>query len=161
MKPGDAMKNRRLLSTLAAVLVLTLGPGFAAEPAKETPKEIPKQKVLGIGGLFFKSENPKALAKWYEDNLGISLTPTDYGQEPWKQEAGPTVFAPFKSTTTYFGKPEQKWMVNFRVADLKAMVVQLRAAGIEVKDPESYPNGEFTRIHDPDGNPIELWQPKP
>ena len=118
------------------------------------------QKVLGIGGLFFRSENPDVLAKWYETHLGISLTPKSYGQEPWRQEAGPTVFAPFKKDTTYFGKPTQGWMVNFRVADLKAMVAQLRAAGITVEDPQSYPNGDFARLYDPEGNPIELWEPK-
>jgi predicted enzyme related to lactoylglutathione lyase len=116
------------------------------------------QKVLGIGGLFFRSEDPERLAKWYETHLGIALVPTSYEQEPWHQEAGPTAFAPFKQDTTYFGRPEQAWMVNFRVADLAAMVVQLRAAGIAIEDPQSYPNGDFARLHDPEGNPIELWQ---
>jgi catechol 2,3-dioxygenase-like lactoylglutathione lyase family enzyme len=141
---------------LACLLVASRS--LAAEPPPA--KALPKQKVLGIGGLFFKSDHPKELAAWYEKNLGITLTPTSYGEEPWRQEAGPTVFAPFKSTTTYFGKPEQRWMVNFRVADLKAMIAQLRAAGITVDEPESAPNGDFARTHDPDGNPIELWEPK-
>ena len=70
------------------------------------------------------------------------------------------MFAPFKKDTTYFGKPEQAWMINFRVADLKAMVAQLRAANIEVEEPTSYPNGDFARVYDPDGNPIELWESK-
>lgn len=118
------------------------------------------QKVLGIGGLFFRSENPEDLAKWYETHLGISLVPTTYEQQPWHQDAGPTVFAPFDKDTAYFGRPEQSWMVNFRVADLKAMVAQLRAAGIEVEKPESHPNGDFARLYDPEGNPIELWEPK-
>ncbi|TVQ28322.1 MAG: VOC family protein [Wenzhouxiangella sp.] len=118
------------------------------------------QKVLGIGGLFFRSADSQRLAKWYETHLGISLVPTSYEQEPWCQEAGPTVFAPFHQETTYFGKPEQMWMVNFRVADLAAMVAQLRAAGIEVGETTSYPNGDFARLHDPDGNPIELWEPR-
>ena len=118
------------------------------------------QKVLGIGGLFFKSENPERLAQWYETHLGISPVPTSYEQEPWHQEAGITVFAPFKQDTTYFGRPEQRWMVNFRVADLAAMIAQLRAAGITVAEPESHPNGDFSRLQDPEGNPIELWQPK-
>lgn len=116
------------------------------------------EKVLGIGGLFFRSENPSRLAKWYETHLGITLTPTSYDQEVWQQAAGPTVFAPFVKDTKYFGRPEQSWMVNFRVADLNAMVAQLRAAGIEVEDPQSYPNGDFARVHDPEGNPIELWE---
>jgi catechol 2,3-dioxygenase-like lactoylglutathione lyase family enzyme len=150
------MKKLTLFSALAILILVTTGHPSAAEPAKPNPT----QKVLGIGGLFFKSENPGRLAKWYESNLGITLTPTSYGQEPWKQEAGPTVFAPFKKDTTYFGKPEQVWMVNFRVADLKAMVAQLRAAGIAVEDTQSAPNGDFARTHDPDGNPIELWEPK-
>lgn len=118
------------------------------------------QKVLGIGGLFFRAEDPGELAKWYETHLGISLVPTSYEQEPWQQEAGPTVFAPFGKDTTYFGDPEQAWMINFRVADLEAMAAQLRAAGITVGEIESHPNGYFARIHDPEGNPIELWEPK-
>ena len=116
------------------------------------------QKVLGIGGLFFKSSDPDRIATWYQTHLGINVVPTSYDGECWEQEAGPTVWAPFKQDTTYFGRPEQAWMVNFRVADLKAMVAQLRAAGIEVEEPTSYPNGDFSRLHDPDGNPIELWE---
>src|SRR4029077_6386861 len=92
-------------------------------------------------------------------HLGISPVPTSQGQEPWHQDAGPTAFAPFKKDTSYFGRPEQGWMVNFRVADLKAMIAQLRAAGIAVDDPQSYPNGDFARLHDPEGNSIELWEP--
>jgi len=118
------------------------------------------QKVLGIGGLFFRSEDPERLAKWYETHLGISPVPTSYEQRPWQQEAGYTVFAPFDKNTQYFGRPEQGWMVNFRVADLKAMVAQLRAAGITVEEPQSYPQGDFARLYDPEGNPIELWEPK-
>ena len=150
------MNNPSLLPTLAALLIFTTGSASAAEP----PKEPNMQKVLGIGGLFFRSENPERLAKWYETHLGISLVPTSGEQNPWRQEAGPTAFAPFKKDTKYFGRPEQSWMINFRVADLKAMVAQLRAAGITVEEPKSYPNGDFARLQDPEGNPIELWEPK-
>lgn len=118
------------------------------------------QKVLGIGGLFFRSEHPEQLAQWYEQHLGISVVPQSYDEEPWRQEGGITVFAPFKKDTMYFGRPEQGWMINFRVGDLQAMIAQLRAAGIAVEDPQSYPNGDFARLHDPEGNPIELWEPK-
>ena len=118
------------------------------------------EKVAGIGGLFFRAHDPKALANWYQQHLGIALTPTSEGGTVWQQEAGPTSFSPFPETTKYFGDPNKAWMVNFRVHDLDKMVAQLRTAGIEVKDPESYPNiGRFTRLHDPEGNPIELWQP--
>lgn len=118
------------------------------------------QKVLGIGGLFFRSDDPKALAKWYEDHLGINLVPDDYDTPCWEQAAGPTVFAPFShKASEEFGRPEQQWMINFRVADLDGMIAQLQAAGIEIKrDPETYPNGIFARMHDPEGNPIELWE---
>lgn len=82
------------------------------------------------------------------------------GRNRLAEEAGPTVFSPFPETTNYFGDPNKVWMVNFRVRDLDKMIAQLRTAGIEVKDPETYPNiGRFARLHDPEGNPIELWQP--
>lgn len=118
------------------------------------------EKVAGIGGLFFRAHDPKALGRWYQQHLGISLTPTSEGGSVWQQEAGPTSFSPFPETTKYFGDPSKTWMINFRVHDMDKMVAQLRKAGIEVKDPETYPNiGRFARLHDPEGNPIELWQP--
>jgi len=118
------------------------------------------QKVMGIGGLFFRANNPEAMSRWYRDTLGIDLVPTDYGQKPWSQESGPTVFAPFPNDSDYFGKADQKWMVNFRVRNLDVMVEQLSAAKIDVRvDAEVYPNGRFARLHDPEGNPIELWEP--
>jgi glyoxylase I family protein len=118
------------------------------------------EKVTGIGGLFFRAHDPKALGRWYQQHLGISLTPSSYEDSVWQQEAGPTVFAPFEETSDYFGDAHKFWMVNFRVRDLDKMAAQLQAAGIAVKiDPQSYPNGRFARFHDPEGNPIELWQP--
>jgi glyoxylase I family protein len=128
--------------------------------AKNESKGTEMEKVAGIGGLFFRAKDPKALGNWYQQHLGISLTPTAEGGTPWQQEAGTTAFTPFPETTKYFGDLNKAWMVNFRVHNLDKMVAQLRAAGIEVKDPESYPGlGSFTRLHDPEGNPIELWQP--
>jgi predicted enzyme related to lactoylglutathione lyase len=119
------------------------------------------EKVNGIGGFFFRAKDPKSLSRWYLTHLGITLTPESYGAEPWRQEAGITVFAPFPHDTDYFGAPDQAWMINFRVRNLAAMTAQLTAAGIAVKvDPEEYPNGRFARIHDPEGNPIELWEPR-
>jgi glyoxylase I family protein len=119
------------------------------------------EKVSGIGGLFFRAADPVGLARWYERHLGISLFPTDYNAKPWTQEAGPTALAPFPKDTDYFGNPAQARMLNFRVRNLEAMALQLRAAGIDVHyDPEQYPNGRFARLHDPEGNPVERWQPK-
>ena len=119
------------------------------------------ERVTGIGGVFFRATDPNALAEWYEQHLGITRVPESYEDGSWWQEEGPTVFAPFAADTSYFGQPQQVWMINLRVRDLDAMVAQLRGAGIEVDvDPERYPNGRFARTHDPEGNPIELWQPE-
>jgi|GEM_PF-322546 len=116
--------------------------------------------ITGIGGLFFRSENPEVLRDWYAELLGIAPPPTSYDQEPWMQSAGPTVFAPFEHDTDYFGDPSNQFMVNFRVRDLDAMAEVLRARGVEVAiDPQQYPNGRFARIYDPEGNAIELWEP--
>src|SRR5687768_8906104 len=111
------------------------------------------QHVTGIGGLFFRAKDPAGLGLWYKDHLGVDLVPGDYGQKPWTQEAGPTVFAPFPRDTDHFGRADQQWMINFRVRNLAAMVDQLRAAKIDVTvDPETYPNGRFARLLDPEGN---------
>ena len=118
-----------------------------------------KQRVLGLGGLFVRSRDPDALTQWYENHLGVSHASAANGWEPWQQAAGPTVFQPFAPDSTYFGSLQQTWMLNFRVGNLDAFVAQLQAAGIEVAvDPENYPHGRFARLHDPDGNPIELWE---
>lgn len=118
------------------------------------------EKVTGIGGVFFRARSPKELGEWYGDHLGVDLVPENYEVLPWQQQAGPTAFAPFPDDTSYFGDPSKQWMINFRVANLDAMVAQLRAAGISVEvDAQPYPNGRFARLHDPEGNPIELWEP--
>ena len=118
------------------------------------------EKVTGIGGFFFRAHDPKGLARWYQEHLGVLVIPTSYDQKPWKQEAGETAFAPFPETTKYFGDPAKQWMINFRVRDLDKMAAQLQAAGIKVTiDAEKYPNGKFASLNDPEGNPIQLWQP--
>ncbi len=118
------------------------------------------ERVQGIGGLFFRSRDPESLGAWYAGCLGVGPVPTDYSQTPWLQESGETVFAPFPQDSDYFGRSEQQWMVNFRVSNLDAMVSQLNALGVEVTlDPEVYPNGRFARLKDPEGNPVELWEP--
>ena len=118
------------------------------------------EKVTGIGGIFFRAKETGKVSKWYADNLGINLPPSDYESQPWIQDAGPTVFSPFQHDTDYFGDPDQQWMINFRVRDLDGMVEQLRKNGNEVEvDAETYPNGRFARTQDPEGTPIQLWEP--
>jgi predicted enzyme related to lactoylglutathione lyase len=144
----------KVMLAIGALTVLSL-PLAAQEPGSAA-----RQKVVGIGGLFFRARDPGSLARWYRDHLGIALTPSSYDQQPWRQEAGATAFAPFPEDTDYFGARERLWMVNFRVHDLAAMVAQLRASGITVNvDPTVYPNGRFARLYDLEGNPIELWEP--
>ncbi|WP_225737694.1 VOC family protein [Dyella acidiphila] len=151
-------------SKSAAAAQTSAQPGTAATPAKAAAKPAANaadmEKVAGIGGLFFRSRDPDALGRWYLEHLGISLTPTTLQSPVWEQEAGQTVFSPFPEKSGYFGDPSKVWMVNFRVHNLAKMVAQLQNAGIAVKlDPQVYPNGRFARLHDPEGNPIELWQP--
>ena len=118
------------------------------------------ERVTGIGGFFFRASDPEALADWYRDRLGVDPVPQSYEQEPWRQRAGATAFAPFQQDSEMIGPPEKTWMINFRVDDLDAMVDQLRSAGETVDvHPERYPNGRFAELHDPEGNGIQLWQP--
>jgi len=136
-------------------------PGCAPldRPARP-PHPAGMEKVTGIGGFFFRASDPAALAEWYHRVLGISPVPQTAGAEPWQQEAGATAFAPFEAATDYFGDSARQFMLNFRVRDLDAMVAQIEASGTRVTvDPEPYPYGRFARLTDPEGNPIELWQP--
>jgi len=137
------------VTTLAAVRTAE----SATPDTVEVKINMPTERVLGIGGLFFRSRDPKKLAQWYQLNLGID-------DPAWQQAAGPTAFTPFAMDTDYFGSKQQGWMVNFRVRSLDAMVAQLQKSNIAVKvDSEKYPYGRFARLHDPEGNPIELWEP--
>lgn len=116
------------------------------------------ERALGIGGVFFRAADPDALGRWYAAHLGVG---GGGDTEVWEQEAGPTVFAPFGRDTTYFGRPDQQVMLNFRVRDLDAMLVQLRAAGAVVDDEvQDEPYGRFGWATDPEGNRFELWQPR-
>jgi glyoxylase I family protein len=116
------------------------------------------ERVHGIGGVFFKARDPEALSRWYAEHLGIE-DGLD-GHPVWTPTAGPTVFAPFPETTEKFATGKQ-WMLNFRVGDLDAMVMQLRAAGLAVEDEMQHEQGvgRFAWLSDPEGNRIELWEP--
>jgi predicted enzyme related to lactoylglutathione lyase len=118
------------------------------------------QSVTGIGGFFFRSHDPQALAAWYQERLGVKTVPETYEEGAWRQEEGETVFAPFAQDSEMIGSPEHTWMINFRVEDLDGMVDQLQGAGEAVEvDPTRYPNGRFAELRDPEGNGIQLWQP--
>ena len=113
--------------------------------------------VAGIGGVFFRANGPEGLMAWYATHLGVG------GDDPfnWNQTAGPLVFMPFARDTDHF-PADKAFMLNWRVDDLDALLARLRAAGIEViTKPEwdTPETGRFARVHDPEGNAVELWQP--
>lgn len=123
-------------------------------------------RVLGLGGLFFKSADPAATCAWYARVLGMNFgewggvvfTPNAAAEHPG---AG-TVFSPFKADTDYFAPSDKEFMFNLMVDDLDAMLVQCAAQGVEpVKVFPAEPNGRFAHIMDPDGRKIELWEPRP
>ena len=117
------------------------------------------ERVTGFGGFFFRAKAPEALALWYRDTLGIDLVPTAMDQQPWMAEGGMTVFAPFAADTDYFAAG-QAFMLNFKVKDLDAMIAQLEAAGTPVTLKDPMPGiGRFAHLADPEGTPIELFEP--
>jgi predicted enzyme related to lactoylglutathione lyase len=123
-------------------------------------------KVTGIGGVFLKSKgDAKALSAWYREHLGLSLE--DFGgsilqwEEDKAEDKGMTVWHVAESTSEWFSPSDSTFMINYRVDDLEAMLEQFRSSGVEIlQGPEYHENGVFAWIMDPDGNKVELWEPK-
>lgn len=122
------------------------------------------RRVTGIGGVFFKARDPKALADWYRIHLGMNVE--DWGgvvfrwADDNKAGTGTTIWSPFKEDTSYFAPSASPFMVNFRVEDLHALLTALRAEGCTVDEKiEESEFGMFGWVMDPEGNRIELWQP--
>ena len=119
------------------------------------------ERVTGIGGVFQRAGQAASLRDWYAEHLGIDISDWGTKQFEWTP-GGSTVWALFEHDSDYFGRPEQAFMVNFRVADLDAMLAQLRAAGAEVADAvEESEYGRFGWAVDPEGTRFELWEPMP
>ncbi len=143
---------------LSASLHMSFGRNEIQERKENMANDAPIVKISGLGGVFFRSKDPDALALWYKKNFGISMVADG---PPWMQEAGPTVFSPFPSDTNYFGRDDQPCMFNFRVDDIETAVSSLQTAGVRIDEErmnESY--GNFAWVYDPEGNKIELWEPK-
>ncbi len=122
------------------------------------------KKVTGIGGIFFKCKDPKAINEWYKTHLGFDTTP--YGTSfEWRAmddstKTGLTQWNPFPETTKYFDPSTKEFMINYRVANLVELVEQLKNEGVTIVDEiETYDYGKFVHILDPEGNKIELWEP--
>lgn len=122
------------------------------------------KKVTGIGGIFFKCKDPKAVNEWYKTHLGFDTTP--YGTSfEWMDKENPTkkgttVWNTFKEETQYFNPSQKEFMINYRVENLEALVAQLKSEGVTILDQiETFDYGKFVHIMDPEGNKIELWEP--
>ncbi len=123
-------------------------------------------RVRGIGGIFFKSKNPEVLNAWYEKHLGIASRSNEGAMFAWRRVDDPskeqmTVWSIFPASTNYFDPSKSQFMLNYIVDDLDATLEALRAEGVQVEERvERYSYGNFGWITDPDGNKIELWEPK-
>lgn len=154
-------------SSIAAVFGIGFAAGLLAAARHPTSPELPAEGVTGIGGVFFKARDPKALSVWYREKLGVAIR--DGGEWAlflWREREDPervgtTVWSVFRQDTKYFGPGEGTCMINYRVRDLDRMLAQLRALGVGVDSTmvEDF-NGKFAWVIDPEGNKIELWEPK-
>jgi predicted enzyme related to lactoylglutathione lyase len=122
------------------------------------------KKVTGIGGIFFKTKDPKKISDWYGENLGLVINPYgsvfEFRQGAAPEKKGYTIWSPFKDDSDYFAPSEEQFMVNYRVADLKALLEDLRNKGVKiVGEIEEFEYGKFAHILDPEGRKIELWEP--
>ena len=125
------------------------------------------RRVTGIGGVFFKARDRASLGEWYRRHLGIDVQDGGWALFRWRDHEDPsrlgtTVWSLFPESTEYFGANEQRAMINYRVADLDAVLAALRSEGVKVDERvEETGEGRFGWITDPEGNRIELWQPPP
>lgn len=122
------------------------------------------KRVTGIGGIFFKARDPKGLAEWYRQHLGLPVEAWGGVAFQWAHEnpsgVGTTIWSPFKDDTSYFAPSGASFMVNFRVADLHALLAALRDEGCDVQDKvDESEYGKFGWVVDPEGNKVELWEP--
>src|SRR3954465_2698323 len=159
------MKRMSLTITLIAASFLL---GFAFKTIISNKKNTKMKKVTGIGGIFFKCKDPKAINEWYKTHLGFDTT--EYGTsfewlqiDPDSEETtkGLTQWNPFAENTKYFEPSTKDFMINYRVENLEALVEELRKENVTIVDEiEAYDYGKFVHILDVEGNKIQLWEPK-
>ena len=149
---------------LAIVASFCLGFAFKTMTTGPVGNESPTKKVTGIGGIFFKCQDPKKMREWYETHLGF--TTNQYGAVfEWRQGAdttqkGFTQWSPFSDKTKYFAPSTKEFMINYRGENLEALLEQLKKSGVTITDKmETVEYGKFVHIMDIEGNKIELWEP--
>jgi catechol 2,3-dioxygenase-like lactoylglutathione lyase family enzyme len=146
-----------------AIVVLCLGALMMASSGESAPAE-PAGRITGVGGVFFKAKDPKALAAWYRDVLGLPLEAWGGAALRYDAPKHPPalIWSTFPASTTYFAPSTGEFMINYAVDDLDAFLTRLSAKGVAVlKRADDDANGRFAWILDPEGNKIELWEPKP
>ena len=118
-------------------------------------------RITGIGGVFFKAHDPKALSAWYRDVLGVNVESWGGVMFP-AGEGGPpmTLWMPFESSTTHFAPSTREFMINFTVDDLDGLLAALKSKGVEPLKRDADDNGRFAWIVDPEGTKVEMWEPK-
>ena len=154
-------------SIIAAVFLAGFAGGLWTAADAQAPAGPPAERVTGIGGVFLKARDPKALGVWYKEKLGIPLRDDgEWALLQWREREDPervgtTVWSLFPSDSAYFAPSQAPFMINYRVRDLDRMLAQLRAQDVAVdsKVAEEF-NGRFAWVVDPEGNKIELWEPK-
>ena len=153
----------KIFFPLAFLTTFFLGFAFNSVISK-TSKDTANKKVTSIGGIFFKCKDPKAVREWYQKHLGFETN--QYGAVfEWRHGAdssqkGFSQWSPFKETTKYFEPSTKEFMINYRVADLEALIAQLKKDGVTVTDSiQTFEYGKFVHIMDLEGNKIELWEP--
>jgi len=156
-----------VLCVAAATTKTNAGAGLQQREFGDTTakgKEAQMEQVTGIGGVFFKVKDPKGMVAWYRTNLGIQ-SKGGYTDFTWRdkdhpEEMGHTAWRIFPTNTTYFGQSSSSLMINYRVANLDRMLAQLLRSGVTIEKVEDYDYGRWAWIMDPEGNRIELWEPK-
>ena len=123
-----------------------------------------KPKVTGIGGIFFKSKDPKASREWYAENLGLAVNPYgssfEFRNAHRPEEINYLSWSPFKEDTEYMNPSTKEFMINYRVQNIEALVEKLKTNGVTILDAiETFDYGKFVHIMDHEGNKIELWEP--
>lgn len=156
--------KKATLAILLTAASFCFGFAFNSIITSQKTNNLKMKKVTGIGGIFFKSKDPKKLTEWYQKHLGLETNP--YGATfEWFESAdstkkAQTQWSPFPEKTNYFDPSSKEFMINYRVENLESLVEELKKDGVTIVDKiESYDYGKFVHILDEEGNKIELWEP--